>query len=126
MSVNRAKVADAESLKQVMLLREQCFQAIIEAKDVFPTIIIDQFHLAQSAIHIITHFIIRLTGRDIHQILAQPTDGMIYRHIVIIEYDKQIVRIGRSIVQALEGQPPRHGSIADHGYHVPVFFSLQG
>ena len=126
MPVDRAEVTDAESLKQIMLLREQCFQAIVEAKDVSPAVIIDQLHFAQSAVHIIAHFIVRLAGCDIHQILAQPTDCMIYCHIVIIKNDKQIVRIGRSIIQTFERQTARHGSIADHSDHVPVLFPFQG
>ena len=88
MPVDRTKVTDAESLKQIMLLSKQCFQTIVKTKDISPTVIIDQFHLPQSAVHIITHFIICLTGCDIHQILTQPTDRMIYCHIIIIENDK--------------------------------------
>ena len=88
MPVDRTKITNAESLKQIMLLSEQCFQAIVETKNISPTVIIDQFHLPQSAVHIIAHFIVCLAGCNIHQILTQPTDCLIYSHIVIIKNDK--------------------------------------
>ena len=70
MSVHRTEVTDTETLKQVVLLCKQCLQAIIEADDIPPAVVVYQLHLFQAAIHVVTHFVVCLAGCDIYQILA--------------------------------------------------------
>ena len=51
---------------------------------------------------------------------------MIYRHIVIIQDNQQIIRVGRRIIQPLEGESSGHSAIPDHGDHMAIQFLLQG
>ena len=47
---------------------------------------------------------------------------MIYRHIVIIQDNQQIIRVGRRIIQPLEGEILGHSAIPDHGDHAAIRF----
>ena len=108
-----------------MLLGEQCFQAVVEAQDIPPAVIVDELHLPQAAVHIVTHFVVGLAGCDVNQILAQSSDTVVDSHIVVVEDNQQVVGVGRGIVQPFEGQSSGHCPVADHGYYVAVVFLLQ-
>ena len=124
--IDRTEVANAEALEQVVLLGQQGFQAIIEAEDIFAPVFVDQLHLPESAIDVIAHLVISLAGCNIHEILAKPTYIVVDSHIVVVEYNQKIVRIGRRVVQPFVGQSAGHRPVANDGNHVPVIFFLQG
>ena len=45
-------------------------------------------------------------------------------HVVVIQYDEQVVGCGRSIVQSFESQSAAHAPVANHGHHVAVVFAF--
>ena len=125
MAIHWPKITDAESFEQVMLPCEQRLQAVVETQDILPAVIIDQIDLLQTPIDIIAHLIIGLTGRNIHQILAQTSYTMVNGHIVIIQDNQQIIGINRRIIQSLKGQATRHRTITNHRDHMPIILTLQ-
>ena len=86
--VGRTEAADTESLEKIMLAGEQSLQTIIEAEDKTLAIVVDQMHLPHTAVNVVAKLIIRITGRDIHQILAHGPHAPVDRHIIIVKNDQ--------------------------------------
>ena len=61
-------------------------------------ILVDNIELAQHAIHIISHAIVCGIGKQVDHMTIEPTDILVDRHIVIVQYDQQVVGVRRGIV----------------------------
>ena len=53
----------------------------------------------------------------------ESTNIIIYRHIVVVENDQQIIGIVRGVVESLERKTATYRRVADHGNGLPVFLS---
>ena len=76
----------------------------------------DNIELAQHTIHIVAHAIVRGIGQQVDHMTIEPTDILVDRHVVIVQYDQQVVRVGRGIVQPLECHTSTHSSVSNKGY----------
>ena len=46
--------------------------------------------------------VIAVAGSQVEKILLHATYTSVYRHIIVVENDKKVVRGGRSVVQSFE------------------------
>ena len=78
-------------------------------------ILVDNIELAQHTIHIITHAIVRGIGQQVDHMTIEPTDILVDRHVVIVQYDQKVVRVGRGIVQPFECHATAHSAVSNEG-----------
>ena len=45
----------------------------------------------------------------------EPTDILVDRHVVIVQYDQQVVWVGRGIVQPFECHATAHSAVSNEG-----------
>ena len=50
----------------------------------------------------------------------EPTDILVDRHIVIVQYDQQVVGVGRGIVQPFECHATAHSTVSNEGNDTPI------
>ena len=75
----------------------------------------NDIELAQHAVHIIAHAIVRGIGQQVDHMTIEPTDILVDRHVVIVQYDQQVVGVGRGIVQPFECHTATHSAVSNEG-----------
>ena len=124
MTVIQAKVADIQTLEDILLTREQGLQCIAETHDQALAVIVDDVMATQELICLVAQFIIAVRRVQVIHVGAQGTHVGINGHVVVVEYDDQIIGIGRGIIDAFKGQSSADACITDYGYHLTVFIIL--
>ena len=76
-------------------------------------VLVDDIELAKHTIHIISHAIVCGIGQQVDHMTIEPTDILVDRHVVIVQYDQQVVRVGRGIVQPFERHAATHSAISN-------------
>ena len=74
-------------------------------------ILMDNIELAQHTVHIVAHAIVRGIGQQVDHMTIEPTDILVDRHIVIVQYDQQVVGVRRGIVQPFECHTTTHSAV---------------
>ena len=67
-----------------------------------------------------THGIIGLVRVQRQQVLLHTTYRTVYRHVVIVQDNQQVVVARCDVVQPLVGQTTAHGAVTNHGYHMAL------
>ena len=78
-------------------------------------ILMNNIELAQHTIHIVAHTIVRRIGQQVDHMTIEPTDILVDRHIVIVQYDQQVVGVRRGIVQPFECHTATHSAVSNEG-----------
>ena len=79
-------------------------------------ILMNDIELAQHTVHIVAHTIVRRIGQQVDHMTIEPTDILVDRHIVIIQYDQQVVGVRRGIVQPFECHTTTHSAVSNEGH----------
>ena len=122
MSVYGPEIADVESFKQVLLARKQRFDAVVETKHHIFFFFADEFPLFKYLINLVSEFIVFGRSGHFYEVILNTTHIAVDRHIVVVEDDKQVVRLRTGVVKPLVCQAPGHGAIAYNCHYLTVVF----
>ena len=123
--VVQAEVADVQALEDVLLTREQRLQRVAEAHDQSPAVIVDDVVTAQELIGLVAQLVVAVRRVQVAHVATQRTHVGINRHVIVVEHDNQVIRIGRGIVDALKGQSAADAGVTDDGNHLAAGVMLQ-
>ena len=118
--IDRSEVAYVHTLEDVLLLRNGAFQTVAQADERLAAIIVHQAHLLQHLRSLIPYIIIALGSGEIQQIFLHASHTVVDRHVVVVQDDKQIVRMARHVVESFKRQSAAHAAIAYHSHHMAV------
>ena len=119
-AVERSEVAYVHALKNVLLMSQRRLQGVVQPYYSLASVVVQVALRAQPLRGTVAQPIVRGIGVEVQQILLHTSHGTVYAHIVVVQHDKQVVGRRRHVVQSLEGQSARHGSIAYHSHHMSV------
>ena len=83
-------------------------------------ILMNDIELAQHTVHIVAHAIVRGVGQQVDHMTIEPTDIFVDRHVVVVQYDQQVVGVGGGIVQPFECHAATHSTVPDEGDDTPI------
>ena len=126
MPVYGPEVADVHSFEYVLLAGGYRFETVAEADQRFAPFLVQYAYFRQSLRGLEPQPVVRAGSGEVEQILFHPADAAVDRHIVVVQYDKQIVGCARRIVQPLESQSSAHRTVTEDGHHMAVVFSFLG
>ena len=125
MSVEGTKIADVHAFKHVLLVCNSALKSIGKTlQTVFPGIVHQALSI-QPIVGLELDSVVGLIGTQIQQILLHSAYTTVYRHVIVVEDNQQVVRRGRNVVQSFECQATTHGAIADDSYHMTFFLAFQ-
>ena len=119
-AVEGTEVPDVHSLENVLLMADGTLQGIVQPDDTFSALVRKHTLVVQPPASLEPQPVVSLVSVEVQQILLHTTHGMVDGHIIVIENDKQVVRVARNIVQTLVSQSAAHGAIADDSHHMAV------
>ena len=92
MSVEGSEVSDIQSFKDILLMTDSRFQGIAQTDDSFAAVILEIAFGMEPSRQSESQGIISLIGVEFEQILLHASHTAVDTHIVIIEYDKHVIR----------------------------------
>ena len=119
-AVERPEVADVHTLENVLLVRDGRFHGIGQTNQATAAVVLQQAHLVQPARSPESQGVISFVGRQRQQILLHASYGTVYRHVVVVQDNQDVVVRRRDVVQSFVGQTARHGTVADDGHHLSL------
>ena len=121
MPIEWTKVANVHPFEDILLMRYSALQRVTQSDQPILPIIMQHAMALHPSGGFEAHLVVGLVCAQAQQVLLHATHRTVDRHVIIVQDDKDIVRTGRHIVQALKGQAATHGTIANDGHHLPVF-----
>ena len=69
--------------------------------------------------------VVSFAGGDVQQVLGDTAFDWVDGHIIVVEYNKQVIFEHRGVIESLKCQTACHGSIANDGHYslFRIFFS---
>ena len=126
MSVHRAEVTDIHSLEHILLIGQKGLHRIVETQNLAFAFFVEPSQLEQLLGHTVSQRVVPTAGVELMQIIGHASHTAVNAHIVVIEYDKQIVGHGAGVVQSFICQTTAHTAIANDGNHLAVFIMQIG
>ena len=120
MSVEGAEVAYVHALEDVLLMRDGTLQRVRESDESLAAVVVHHALAVQPALGLEAYGVVGLVGVESQQVLLHAAYASVYRHVVVVEDNQQVVGRRRGVVQSFKGQSARHGSVADDGHHLSV------
>ena len=125
MTVCRTEITQVQSLEDVLrLTRQYGFQVIAKSPHPLRLVVIQYMPFNQPLIRLPPPVVIPLTRCDVHQILGDSPSYRVDGHVVVVQYNQQIILIHRRVVQPLKRQSTRHRPITYHRHHSRLLFTL--
>ena len=112
-SVDRAEVADAERLEEVVVSECDGLSDMGDALEEnlgFASIALSGIQFLP---HLLFKFVVAWRGGDVSKVAVESADGFVYRDAVIVENDEDIGFGETQIVESLEGLAAGEGAVAD-------------
>ena len=123
-SVGGSEVADVQPLKDVLLVGQEGFQRVIEAKDGVAALRRQPPDFLEEVGKGKAQAIVAIRSVKMQQIFLHAADRSVDAHVVVVEDDEEVVgRVG-SVVESLEGKSSTHGSVTDECHDVAVGVSV--
>ena len=116
--VEWAEVAYVHTLEEVLLLGKSRLDGVVQANNALASLVVQYAFGVQPLRCLETKSVVSFVGIEVEQVLLHTANGSVYRHIVVVQDDEQVVGLARSIVQTLESQATAHCAVADNGYYV--------
>ena len=121
MTVGRTEITDVETREDIAgLLTENSLQTVVTTQHRPPFAFVHQVQLLRDLVQTPTPFIVRRTGRQVHQVLRDTAFERIDGHMVVVQHDQQVVLIHRGVVKTLKGQTTRHGTIPYDSHYIAL------
>ena len=125
MSVEGTEVTDVHTLEDVLLVRDGTLQSVRQTDETLAPFVAEHALAVHPARGLETQGVVGFIGAQIQQILFHTTHRAVYRHVVVVEDDQQVVGTRRRVVQTFEGQSAAHGSVADNGHHMTILLLFE-
>ena len=120
--VHGADVAEAEGLEEHPR-RDGCLDAVLDlARDPLERAAAHAAQLLEELPHVVFERIPALAGRDAREVLVQRAHVGVDGDAVVVQHHHEVGAGHARVVEALEGEPARHGPVADDGEHFLVGF----
>ena len=116
--VEWAEVAYVHTLEEVLLLGKSRLDGVVQANNALASLVVQYAFGVQPLRCLETKSVVSFVRIEVEQVLLHTANGSVYRHIVVVQDDEQVVGLARSIVQTLESQATAHRSVADNGNYV--------
>ena len=91
MSVEGTEVADVHTLEDVLLVRDGALQGVRQTDETLAPFVAEHTLAVHPARGLEAQGVIGLVGAQVQQILLHATHRAVYRHIVVVEDDQQVV-----------------------------------
>ena len=124
-SVKGTEVLYVHTVEDVLLMRNRTLHRICQSDKSLLAVIIQHAMAIEPSCRLKLYGVICLVGAQVQQILLHTSHTSVYRHIVVVQDDKQVVRAARYVVQSFKCQSAAQCSVANHRHHVSVFLSFQ-
>ena len=119
-AVDLSEVTEVEALEQVAVLK----QSLLDGVAGLLTQAQQRRYVREEVPQTTLETVVVARGRDVCEVALEGARTFVYRHLVVVEYDKYVGRFLLSgIVQALERKSSRHGAVAYDGHDL-AFLSL--
>ena len=119
MTVGRTEIADVQAGKDITaLFGENSFQTVVATQHSASLALVHQMQLCRYLIEIPPPFVVCGAGGQIDKVLGKTAFERIDSHMVVVQDNQEVILIHRGVVQALESQTSRHGSVADDGNYI--------
>ncbi len=125
MAIEGAKITDIQTLKYVLLAREQRLDRIVEAQHDTLAAIVHHIVATQELVGFVTQIVIAVRGAQLGHVLAQRTHIGVDSHVVVVEDDEQVGVVNRRIIESLKCHAAADARITYHGHHTAVGVALQ-
>ena len=119
MTVEGSEVTDVHTLEDVLLMTNRALHRIAQSDESLSAVILQHTLAMQPPRSLEADAVIRLVGIQVDEIFLHAAHRAVDRHVIVVQDDEQVVGGGRHVVQSFESQTARHGTIANHGHHLP-------
>ena len=111
-AAGRPEVAYVESLEDVLLVGQQRLAGVVEAEYLVAAVLAEYAPVGEAPAEAEAQAVVPRAGVQVEQIFLHAAHGLVYAHVVVVEYDEQVVGGGADVVEPFEGQSATHGSVA--------------
>ena len=119
-TVKGTEVSDVKAFKNVLLACKHRLHCIVEAQNYTLAAIAYHTMLAHELISLVAEVVIALGCGKLCHIFAKSAHWAVNRHVVVVEYNQQVVLVNRRIIDALERQAAANRCVANDGNHTAV------
>jgi hypothetical protein len=91
MTVKGTEVTDVQALEDILLMRDGTFHGIAQSDKSLSAVIFQITIAVQPFIGFLAQLVIGLVGVEVDEIFLHTSDRTVYRHVVVVEDDKQVV-----------------------------------
>ncbi len=123
-SVDRAEVAEAQFLEE-HAAGEERLQAILELFDGMGGQAADEGNPAQQVADVPFGVLVKVGQAGAVEACRQGADARADRHLVVVENDQQVLLQPAGVVECLEDDTRRQGTITDDGDALSVFLAAK-
>ena len=124
-SVKRSEVLYVHTVKNVLLVADGALHGVAQSYQPLLAVVGHHTVVFQPAHRSKLNGVIRLVGAQVQQILLHAAHTAVDTHVVIVQYDQQVVRAARNVVQSLKSQSAAQCTVANHSHHMAVVLALQ-
>ena len=103
-SVKGTEVLYVHTVEDVLLMRNRTLHRICQSDKSLLAVIIQHAMAIEPSCRLKLYGVICLVGAQVQQILLHTSHTSVYRHIVVVQDDKQVVRAARYVVQSFKCQ----------------------
>ena len=125
-SVDGSEVAYVHAFEDVLLSGGDGLEAVSEAYECLSAVFVEDAQAEEQLGEAESQSVVGVGGGEVEEVLLHASHASVDGHVVVVEDDEEVVRRGGGVVEAFEGESSAHGSVADDGYHVAVFFTFGG
>ncbi len=123
--IHGPEVAYIKPFKKVLFLCYKRFNAVIKPQYQVFLFLGNQFPFLESLVNMVSHPVVFMRGGKLHQVVLHGPHVIVDRHVVVVQYNQEVIGVRANIVQTLVGKPPRHRSIPDNRHDAALIFIIK-
>ena len=116
--VERSEVSDVHALKDVLLMRDGTLQGVAQSDESLAAVFFQIPLAVEPSGGFVAQPVVGLVGVQVDEVFLHAAHRTVYRHVVVVEDDEQVVGRRRYVVESFESQSAAHRAVANHGYHL--------